>query len=338
MRSREARGRRMAARSHEICSLCDAVMSPPAIDVVTTHYLEPLDWVLPVLSDNQRTHVIIYECGVRALPPAVRRHPRIMLRDKSGELAQRDPFWSVYDHIVRSYASLAADYVLFVHGHETHYHRSTPTRSVLEQCYRLVTQRQVGFVNVGDAVHSAWMGCRALSARRGTGTYPGGPDGLSPSDRLCSEAAPCPSMRRFLNDSWRLLAHAFGRAELAPPTALAEINGNEALVHRCRLLARPVSFWIRLRELTAQHHSLLAFALEGSFHRVMGEPWVRPYVSSRHPRINFVACDRNASVTLWPGSDGIGGGRGGGGEFDQQWRDHTELSLRATEPNDDCLL
>lgn len=31
--------------------------------------------------------------------------------------------------------------------------------------------------------------------------------------------------------------------------------------------ARSPAFWARLREMTAQHHSLLAFGLEGSFHR-----------------------------------------------------------------------
>ena len=33
------------------------------------------------------------------------------------------------------------------------------------------------------------------------------------------------------------------------------------------LQARSPAFWARLRELTEQHHSLLAFGLEGSFHR-----------------------------------------------------------------------
>ena len=34
-----------------------------------------------------------------------------------------------------------------------------------------------------------------------------------------------------------------------------------------RVQARSPAFWARLREMTAQHHSLLAFGLEGSFHR-----------------------------------------------------------------------
>ena len=87
----------------------------------------------------------------------------MLLRDKSGALAQRDPFFSFFDHIVRSYDALA-DYTLFMHGHDTHYHRQAPTALVVEQAFRLVDSRAVGYVNLGAAVHSTWAGCASFGA------------------------------------------------------------------------------------------------------------------------------------------------------------------------------
>ena len=66
------------------------------------------------------------------LPAGLRSHPRVRLRDKGGALAQRDPFFSFFDHVVQSYRSLS-DYTLFMHGHDTHYHRQTPSAMVVEQ-------------------------------------------------------------------------------------------------------------------------------------------------------------------------------------------------------------
>ena len=47
-----------------------------------------------------------HRCGVSALPAALRSHPRVRLRDKGGALAQRDPFFSFFDHVVQSYRAL----------------------------------------------------------------------------------------------------------------------------------------------------------------------------------------------------------------------------------------
>ena len=44
-----------------------------------------------------------HRCGVSALPAGLRSHPRVRLRDKGGALAQRDPFFSFFDHVVQSY-------------------------------------------------------------------------------------------------------------------------------------------------------------------------------------------------------------------------------------------
>ena len=81
---------------------------------------------------GQPYRTLFCRCGVSALPAGLRSHPRVRLRDKGGALAQRDPFFSFFDHVVQSYRSLS-DYTLFMHGHDTHYHRQTPSAMVVEQ-------------------------------------------------------------------------------------------------------------------------------------------------------------------------------------------------------------
>lgn len=117
-RAREERPQSLAL---EVCKRCSQPSAAaPSIHIVTTHYLESLSWVLPVLSDNPRTRLYIYETGAAHLPDAIRSHGRVVCRDKSGALAQRDPFYSFFDHVARMYDDLP-DYTLFMHGHDTHY-------------------------------------------------------------------------------------------------------------------------------------------------------------------------------------------------------------------------
>lgn len=321
------------AASFEICKRCSRPLSrAPSIYVVTTHYRESLSWVMPVLSDNPSTHVFIYECGVRRLSDSILSHSRVVVRDKGGRLATRDPFYSFFDHVYKTYEALP-DYTLFLHGHDTHYHRNTPIRQMLLQAYQIVSRQPVNYLNVGDAVHSTWLGCSAIGdTRRALGVRLGSDEYLRPTPDLCTLQPPCASMPKFVALQWPLLTRALSVHNKEPPLSIAEINGNEALVARCRLRSRPLSVWEALRNLTEEHHSQLAFALEGSFHFIMGEPWIRPFISRHQQHINFVACGANATSTLWPGahpelSSPVNL------EFAQLWLRYTELSLRVLLPS-----
>lgn len=340
----------------ERCVPCATPAAAPTVHIVTTHFREPVSWIVPVLSDLPRAHVFIYECGEVALPSALRQHPRVVVRDKSGELAQRDPFYSFFDHVARSYEQLA-EYTLFMHGHDTHYHRNTPAHRVALQAYELITTRQVEYVNLGDAVHSTWTGCEPLGAPgaglgaeapttgssltqgpRPNGIRIGSDESFKPDAALCTAAPPCASMPILVAQSWPTLSAALGIPGLPPPSRIWEINGNEALVARCRLRSRPVRYWESLRDLTLQHHSALAFGLEGSFHHIMGEPWVRPFISKHRRWLNFVACSPNATDTLWPGElpPGAQPSSAPPKDFTKRWLRFTELSLRLHLANGGC--
>lgn len=147
------------------------------------------------------------------------------------------------------------------------------------------------------------------------------------------------------------------QAFLPPPSRFLEINGAEALVHSCRLRARPRSAWLRLRALTnppsgvGAHHGLLDYALEGMFHVLMGEPWVRPEIAANLQRLNFQVCKPSANATLARtvsvhnrvytrlaadsmrcehGIEPIEGERSRGwSTWRRRWRERTELALRS---------
>ena len=239
------------------------------IDIVTTHCGEPphrVAWMEKVLTDHIRTSIFIYECYTPSLlPPQLAAHPRVTLRDKRGVLRPTTQYYSFFDHIVQSYDSLV-EYTLFVHLHDTSYHRLTSMRTIMRQCYELTSKRArpVGYVNVGDAVVSTWTGCAQLQAavtdpvRRAALAGCSEPDGVGP----------CPSMlQRVLKTRRALEVAVGGHVALGPRLAgpLVDINGAEALVHRCRLRARPPRAWARLRDMSRSgaHHALLDYAIEG---------------------------------------------------------------------------
>ena len=109
------------------------------------------------------------DCGLVALPSELASHPRVVIRDKRGSLIHKGPFYSFFDHIATTYEALAS-HTLFLHLHDTSYHRMTPVTTVLRQCLALVRRHaahggrhgRLEYLNVGDAVVSTWSACEPL--------------------------------------------------------------------------------------------------------------------------------------------------------------------------------
>eukprot|EP00316_Scyphosphaera_apsteinii_P022502 CAMPEP_0119307056 /NCGR_PEP_ID=MMETSP1333-20130426/7660_1 /TAXON_ID=418940 /ORGANISM="Scyphosphaera apsteinii, Strain RCC1455" /LENGTH=150 /DNA_ID=CAMNT_0007310523 /DNA_START=620 /DNA_END=1072 /DNA_ORIENTATION=- len=97
---------------------------------------------------------------------------------------------------------------------------------------------------------------------------------------------------------WHQLRHLLSRegfTETAtPPQVVYELFGAEALVHRCRIRQRTRDAWQKLANASRAVvlHSNMNYALEGSFHHVMGEPWARPFVVTNRRRIKHTTCDK----------------------------------------------
>lgn len=109
------------------------------------------------------------DCGLVALPSDLASHPRVVIRDKRGSLIHKGPFYSFFDHIATTYEALAS-HTLFLHLHDTSYHRMTPVTTVVRQCLALVRRHaanggrhgRLEYLNVGDAVVSTWSACEPL--------------------------------------------------------------------------------------------------------------------------------------------------------------------------------
>ena len=90
---------------------------------------------------------------------------------------------------------------------------------------------------------------------------------------------------------WQSLRDVLGEDGTSPPLALVDLAGAEGLVHQCRLRRRPLETWMRLRRLTLNetHRGTISFALETSFHRVMGEEWGRSFIAEHAPALRMAA-------------------------------------------------
>ena len=288
-------------------------LGAPVIHVVTTHFRETLTWVPHVLDDHPRAVVFIYTCGVAPLKRAIEVHPRVVLRDKRGKLAKANHFYSFFDHVVQSYGSLA-QYTLFLHSHITAHHRSVPTREVVAQCHALVatTAGGIDFANVGDSLNSNWAGCERMQRAAGAVRH-----AAEPELGRCLNRGPCYRTGRPTDKKTaRILRQTMDVGELggATPKEIVELNGAEALVHRCRLRSRPVAYWERLRDFSinatigaVNFHARITYMLEAVFSRLMGEPWVRPLLADHAAMLNYEVCARHRNTSSAAATAAAGG-------------------------------
>ena len=79
--------------------------APPPVGpwIVATHAREDLAWMVPLLTRHPTVRIILYECGIEAVPEEVLRHERIEIRDKSGHLAPVPFFYGVFDFCTAYY-------------------------------------------------------------------------------------------------------------------------------------------------------------------------------------------------------------------------------------------
>ena len=219
--------------------------------IVATHAREDVGWMVPLLQVHPTIRIIIYECGIEPLPVHVRGHERIEIRDKSGHLAPVPFFYGVFDFCASHYDVPLPEYVLFVHGHDTGWHQRLTLRQILEMSGRtLAATPGLEYINLNDKVMDDWI-------------------------------LPGRSMVWRVAIEWdSRLNQLLGEKRSDPPRRIAELYSAQALVHRNRILARSKEAWVRLRAHAGSiiFHSEADLALEGSFHRVLGEPWCRPFV------------------------------------------------------------
>lgn len=234
--------------------------------IVTNRFNEDVSWVLPLLNACAWVRIVIYDCSVRQMPAEILHHKRVEVRDKSGELAIAPFFYGVFDHCARECAdaSRGDSFVLFLHGHDTSFHQRLPIHVLLALCAKAVgLDPDLEYANLSDQLLPDWV-------------TPG------PLEWVARDGTRSPSMPIRLSNAWPTLRSLLGGADAdsAPPRAIHEVHGAQALVARARIDARPSEAWAALRDHAAGLHlrSDGDYGLEAAFHRIFGEPWHRPFV------------------------------------------------------------
>lgn len=251
---------------------------PTRVTMVCNHYREDTCWMLPLLDACDWVSLVIYDCAVEPLPIAVVQHERVEVRDKSGPLASAPFFFGAFDFCARECreaveegetAPTAAEWYLFLHGHDTAWHQKLPISALVALAVRAASRDpQLEYCSLNDQLLPDWI-------------TPG-------VDEWTAHGVASPSMLRRVAHAWPTLQPLLGGddASAPPPEAIFEIHGAQALVARARLHARPAHAWARLRDhvATLPIHSDADYAMEAAFHRCFGEPWCRPFVQ-RHAAV-----------------------------------------------------
>ena len=212
--------------------------------LVCCHYCEPTGWVRPLLDNNKGLHIYMYDCGVKSICKNARDHPRLHIENKRGDLRTCDNTFSYFDFCMQHYDSLP-DFVYFVHGHDTAWHQPLPIGRIIALCQK---DEITPYINLSMSIHDS---TRAVLANWVT-------------DLAKTQ------LHHLYAASKHSLLHCM-------PQTIFEISSAQARVSRARILATPHNVWRSLAAMAATccAHSSMGYALEASFHRIMGEPWDR---------------------------------------------------------------
>lgn len=229
-----------------------------AVTLVCTHHKENFDWAVSLMLANSDVTMVVYDCGIYSapLPAALVGHPRVHVRDKIGALTQAPFFYSCFDFCASEYERLPPC-LLFLHGHDRSWHQKLCVARLLQLCEAARREDpQLAYANLNDRIYSDWV-------------RPGG------------------KMLHQVADTWSVVSRILGEEASPPPSAIYEVHAAQAMADRARIRARPRAVWGSLCRYasTLRFHSTEDLALEGAFHRILGEPWVRPFVRANLPSL-----------------------------------------------------
>ena len=225
--------------------------------LVCCHHTEDMAWVPSVAGRSFVHSIVIYDTKLQPLPRSVHAHPKVQVRDKSGWA--RTGYPSVAYHFCMHFRAdeTVATHILFLHGHDTSWHQKQTIRTIVDhvRCILLVDP-SIQFMKASDMIYDDWM--------QNEGGY---------------------GMLDFVQRYWSVGSMLFP-GEVCP-RRIVDINTEQSVVHVDRIAAHDSGFWERLFRLACAvaFRSWEEHALEGMFHRTMGEPWERPFVVENHARI-----------------------------------------------------
>ena len=245
------RGQRLIDQLYRASGANDA---PSKITVVTCHHDNSIDWIPTILHAVHK--VVLYDTKQKQLPEWAQRTSNIEIVDKSS--FPRHGFPALVFHYC-AFQETDADYVLFLHGHNTDWHQKLPVKKIVSMCVDILRVAKIEFIKVSDRFYEDWQVCR--------------------SKNRC--------MLTCVTNSWSTLARILNQQDTPPPLRIVDINTEQALVHKSRITRHSALTWKMLYEhaLSVEFHSEHEWALEGAFHYLMGEPWQRSFIMDHKKEI-----------------------------------------------------
>ena len=234
---------------------------PAAVTIVATHYKEDYSWACNLLSTHPNLSIVIYDCRADPLPDQLLTSSQVTVLDKSGALAPVPFFYGVFDYCERFYHALP-ELIFFLHGHDQSWHQRLSIADLLRMAGEtIIADPTTEYLALNDQVYEDWFTLIEPQVRSHDPCV---------SSILHNVTTHWPTLRALLDEP----------QGTAPPAEILEIHAAQAVVARCRIRDRPRVAWARLREYTRtlRFHTPADFALEGSFHRILGEPWCRPFI------------------------------------------------------------
>jgi len=231
------------------------VLTQPEWCIVCTHYKEDTSWMKGMLKLGVR--IVVYDCGVQRIPL---EHSLLEIRDKTGTRQKLDGFYSYYHFCYTDYHNLPK-HMLFLHGHDDHWHQSKTIMQLYKESKRIVeNDSSVHYINLSTVFFGDWIGLR-----HGEITKIG-------------------------------QAKILDALKEPKPEKVHEICCGQAYIHRSRIQKRTHANWKEILQVSENidWHTTEGWALELSFHRVMGEEWQRPIISEALKQRAL-----NANFDLW---------------------------------------
>ena len=256
--------------------------------LVCTHHKEDYAWAAPLLAARPDLSLVIYDCGLFSapLPASLVGHPRVHIRSKIGQLAAAPFFYSCFDYCATAYDDLPRR-TFFLHGHDSAWHQKLSIGRLIELGEAAMhADPTLCYINLNDRLHADWV---------------------LPGEKMLHDVAA----------AWATLAALLGESPSTPPPGrICEVHAAQAMVDCSRIRARDRGTWeaLRAHAATLRFHTPEDFAVEGSFHYILGEPWSRPFVEAHMPQLavgspneleirNRVERPEPARPTPWPDAD-----------------------------------
>jgi hypothetical protein len=164
--------------------------------------------------------------------------------------SKSEHFYSYFHFCFTHYNNLPEN-ILMLQGHDAHWHQRNNVVQIIKTLNTIVPNCNLKYVNLNNKLFYDWQNGKML---------------------------------KLVKTYWRNVSQLIEESHKTEPTSIVELSSAQAYVHRSRILKRKRKVYENLLQYSKNviHHSSQGYALEGMFHHIFGEPWVRPFIKKHY--------------------------------------------------------